>query len=205
MDWLWPLDASRFLARNHGGAEWIHVLEKIYSSFNLILAFAFFAIPVTLNFLDTKERADPPTTRVLALFRAFIVLCGLTHLANVLVFYWAPYPLFTVSYALIALALAFAAFRLMQGVHRLLRLPSRESVHEMNERLQAEVLRRDKAEQELACRKDMLSARVKALEEMLKANSLETLEGLLRTNQWIHERNAAIQELNKMLSEWEAL
>jgi hypothetical protein len=90
-------------------------------------------------------------------------------------------------------------------VRNLVKLPSREYVHKINDRLQSEVLLRTRAEQELACRNDKLRERVKTLENLLRSNSIETLDGLRRTNQWIHERNAAMEELNKMVSEWEAI
>jgi hypothetical protein len=205
MDWDWLFDASVFLTRNHFGRGWSSNMMDIYKFSNVVIAVAYFAIPITLYFLYTKKRKELPTPGVLIMFITFIVLCGLTHLSDVVVFYWAPYRLFTLLYALTALASAITAFKLPQIVRYLVKLPSREYVHKINDQLQAEVLLRTKAELELAYRNDKLRARVKALEDLLKANSIETLEGLLRTNQWIHERNAALQELNKMLSEWETL
>lgn len=205
MDWDWLFDASQFLTRNHCGAGWTSDMEMLYKLSNLVIALAYFVIPVALYFLYSKKRKDLPTPWVLIMFITFIVLCGLTHLSDVVVFYWAPYRLFTFLYALTAVSSAATAFLLPQTVRYLVKLPTREYVHRINGQLQAEVLLRTRAEQELADRNEKLRARVKALEEMLKSNATETLEGLLRTNKWIHERNAAIQELNRMLSEWEAL
>ena len=203
MDWLF--DASQFLTRNHCGVGWTPAMEAFYIASNIIIALSYFLIPIALFSLYKKKRNDLPTPWVLIMFITFIVLCGLTHLSDVVVFYWAPYRLFTLLYALTAVASAVTACKLPMVVRYLVKLPSREYVHKINGQLQAEVLLRARAEQELACRNDKLRERVKALEDLLKSNSIETLEGLRRTNQWIHERNAAIQELNTMLSEWEAL
>ena len=39
---------------------------------------------------------------MLALFIAFILLCGLTHLTEAIVFYWAPYRFYTLIYVICA-------------------------------------------------------------------------------------------------------
>jgi two-component system, sensor histidine kinase len=205
MDWAWLFDASQFLTRNHCGMGWTPAMETIYKTSNLTLALSYFMIPISLLLLYRKKRDDLPTPWVLILFILFIVLCGLTHLSDVVVFYWAPYRLFTLLYVVTALVSAVTAYRLPRVVRNLVKLPSREYVHKINDQLQSEVLLRTRAEQELACRNDKLRERVKTLEKLLKSNSIETLDGLRRTNQWIHERNAAMEELNKMVSEWEAI
>jgi hypothetical protein len=205
MNWDWLFDSSQFMTRSHCGGGWTPEMEKLYIASNLVISFAYLEIPILLWFLYRKKREDLPAPWILVMFITFIVLCGLTHLSDVLVFYWAPYRLFTALFVLTALASAVTAYKLPSVVRYMVRLPSREYVHRINNQLQEEVLLRTKAEQEMSLRNETLRGRVKALEELLKANSVETLEGLLRTNQWIHERNAALEELNKMLSEWEAL
>jgi hypothetical protein len=205
MDWNWLFDASQFLNRNHSGLGWTSAMEISYKVSNVVIALAYFEIPVILLFLWRKTRDALLGPSTLILFLGLIVLCGLTHLSNALVFHRAPYRFSTGLHALTALAAAVTAFRLPHIVRQVVKLPSREYVCRINRRLQDEVRSRARAEQELAGRNERLRARVKTLEEMLKANSVETLEGLLRTNQWIHERNAAIQELNQMLTELEAL
>jgi hypothetical protein len=102
-----------------------------------------------------------------------------------------------------AIASAVAAFELPFLVARLLKLPPPAYVHKINDQLREEVLRRAEAEKEFARRNEILKARVSTLEDLLKANAIKTLEDLQRTNQWIHERNAAMEELRKLLSDWE--
>jgi hypothetical protein len=102
-----------------------------------------------------------------------------------------------------AIAAAVTAFERPFLVARLLKLPPPAYVHKINDQLREEVLRRAEAEEEFARRNEILKARVSTLEDLLKANAIKTLEDLQRTNQWIHERNAAMEELRKLLSEWE--
>jgi len=62
---------------------WLHVVS------DLGVFTAYLAIPITLAYLLTRRR-DLPFPRVLWLFVAFIVTCGLTHL-NEAVIFWHPY------------------------------------------------------------------------------------------------------------------
>ncbi len=100
-----------------------------------------------------------PAPNIFFLFVAFIFLCGLTHLADVIVFYWAPYRLFAVLSGLTAVASAITAFNLPLVVRALVNFPSEES------------LRRTLIEKELAKRNEALKARVASLEALLQANA----------------------------------
>jgi hypothetical protein len=203
MDWNWLWDASEFVTRNHCGPGWTPELISLYMISNAIIALAYFAIPIALYFLYKKDWGDPPASRMIALFITFIFLCGLTHVGDVVVFYWAPYRLHTFLYMLTAIASAVPAFKLPFLVARLVKYPSPAFVNKLNDQLREEVLRRAEAEKEYARRNEILKARMSTLEDLLKANAIKTLEDLQRTNQWIHERNAAMEELRKLLSEWE--
>jgi hypothetical protein len=144
-------------------------------------------------FVCIKRKADLPTPNIFFLFVGFIFLCGLTHLADVIVFHWAPYRLFAALSGLTAVASVITAFNLPLVVRTLVNFPSEET------------LRRNLIERELSKRNEALKARVASLEALLKANAERTLEDLLRTNKWIHERTLAMQELQKLLSELEAI
>ena len=205
MDWNWLWDASEFVTRNHCGPGWTPELINLYKVSNAIIALAYFAIPIALYFLYKKNWGDPPASRMLVMFMTFIVLCGLTHVGDVVVFYWAPYRLYTAHFCTCSprSSRRSPAFELPFLVAHLLKLPSPAYVHKINDQLREEVLRRAEAEKEFARRNEILKARVSTLEDLLKANTIKTLEDLQRTNQWIHERNAAMEELRKLLSEWE--
>jgi PAS domain S-box-containing protein len=55
---------------------------------NFLTAFSYFSIPLSL-FVLVRNRRDLPFKWVYGLFSAFIVACGLTHLANILTI-WRP-------------------------------------------------------------------------------------------------------------------
>ena len=203
MDWNWLWDTSEFVTRNHCGPGWTPELISLYMISNAFIALAYFAIQIALYFLYRKDWADPRASRMIVMFMTFIVLCGLTHVGDAVVFYWAPYRLYMLISTLTAIAAAVTAFELPVLVTRLLKLPSPAYVHKINDQLREEVLRRAEAEKEFARRNEILKARVSTLEDLLKANAIKTLENLQWTNQWIHERNAAMEELRKLLSEWE--
>ena len=200
---LW--DASDFLTRGHCGPGWTENLKFIYIVSNIVIALAYFAIPFWLMLLYKKKSRDLPKAGTLILFITFIVLCGMTHVADVVVFRWAPYRFFTLLTAMTAVASAVTAVRLPYIIRYLVKLPSREYVHRINNRLQAELLMRAEAEHDMARRNEKLRERVKMFEGLLRQNALKTLDDLQRTNQWIHERNRAMDELEKMLSDLEAL
>jgi hypothetical protein len=203
MDWNWLWDASEFMTRNHCGPGWTPELIGLYIVSNAMIALAYFAISIVLYFLYRKDWEDPPTTRMFAMFMSFIFLCGLTHVSDAAAFYWVPYRLYTFLYMLTAISSAVAALNLPFLVARLVRYPSPAFVNKLNDQLREEMQRRAEAEKELTRRNEILKGRVSILEEVLKDNAIKTLEDLQRTNQWIHERNVAMEELRKLLSEWE--
>src|SRR4051794_32701318 len=100
MNWDWLLDASQFLTRNHCGMGWTREMEVYYKVANSVIAFAYFEMPIMLYLLYRKKRDDLPTPSILIMFITFIALCGLTHLSDLVVFYWAPYRLFPLLYVL---------------------------------------------------------------------------------------------------------
>jgi hypothetical protein len=189
----WLLESSAFMTRNQCGSSWTPDLVLFYQISNFIIFLSIIEIVLSILFVCIKRKADLPAPNIFFLFVVFIFLCGLTHLADVIVFYWAPYRLFAVLSGLTAVASAITAFNLPLVVRTLVNFPSEET------------LRRTLIERELAKRNEALKARVASLEAMLKANAERTLEDLLRTNKWIHERTLAMQELQKLLSELEAI
>lgn len=99
LDWL--LDTSDFVSRNHCGAGWTPWLVWWNQTANFRIFFAYSVIPILLLRGHRFAKANPnvsmesiPRTLWIA-FMAFIVLCGLTHACDVLVFRWPAYRLFT--------------------------------------------------------------------------------------------------------------
>lgn len=63
---------------------WMHIIS------DLVIAVAYFSIPVTITYLLRKNRQTIPYRWVLSMFAVFILLCGMTHLIE-LVTLWHPY------------------------------------------------------------------------------------------------------------------
>ena len=186
MNWLW--DASDFLTRGHCGLGWTPWLKHLYQLSNFVIFFSYSYISLSLYSLYRKRKTDLPAPHLFALFSTFILLCGLMHLSDVIVFHWAPYRLFALLALLTAVVSATTASSLPVVVQNLMQLPSSEYLHVFNVSLQNEVRVSVQSQRELALRNEALRIRVKALEDLLK------------TNAWVKERGAAMAELEKILS-----
>lgn len=114
---------------------------------NLGIALAYFLIPLCLRFF-IGERKDLPYGYMFKLFAAFILSCGLTHIAKVVTLYQPVYwveaglDLWT---ALVSLVTAACLFPL---IPRALSLRSPKELEEANSSLQREVQEKEKAKNE---------------------------------------------------------
>jgi hypothetical protein len=189
MDWFWLCDTSAFLNRSDCGTGWDPLLRQTYQLANFLIWFSCLVMAVGLFSLYRGKRSDLPAPGLLALSGAFLLLGGLSHLGNVLGFYWAPYRLFTLIDLVTAAAAVAVACQIPSVVHGLVRLPPHEEVRTINKTLGDELSQTARKNQELLHRNEALKERVRALEHMLK------------TTAWIREKNAVMEELTKELSE----
>ncbi len=102
---------------------------------------AYFAIPGVLYFF-VRKRKDLPFPRIFYLFCAFIFACGLTHLMDVIIFWWPNYRLSGVLKFYTAVVSWITVAALIPVVPRALSLRSPEE-------LEREIVERKKAEAEL--------------------------------------------------------
>ncbi len=70
--------------------KWSEFHGWLYIFSDLLIWASYFAIPILMIIL-VKRRNDLPFRGVIYLFIAFIVLCGLTHLFDALLFWWPAY------------------------------------------------------------------------------------------------------------------
>jgi len=87
-NWFDSLANANFMPHGHcylwrPDILWTHVVS------DLIIAFAYYAIPFILALIYFKQRKNLPFQDILLLFIAFIVLCGTTHLVEIYVT-WVP-------------------------------------------------------------------------------------------------------------------
>lgn len=104
---------------------WMHVLS------DLVIALAYFSIPVTIMFFVNRSGRVLPYVWIFRMFAAFIFLCGMTHLVDVIAV-WRPIyyleGLVKMFTAAVSLATAVMMFPLIPVVLR--NLAEEDGTHE---------------------------------------------------------------------------
>ncbi|MEN8820072.1 MAG: ATP-binding protein [Abyssibacter sp.] len=113
-----------------------------------LIAFAYFSIPVTLVHF-VRQRKDVPFKHVLALFAAFILLCGMTHIFGIWTIWRPVYYLEAVVKLVTAVVSVLTAVVLIPLVPKLLSMRSNAELEAINLRLEKEIDRRATAERQL--------------------------------------------------------
>jgi hypothetical protein len=185
MNWLF--DTHHFVTRNQCGAAWTAALVYTYKFSNLVIALSYFSIPAMLLAFWRKRRNDVGGMYILVLFSVFIFSCGVTHLTDIIVFYWPAYRLFTLILGITALTSFLTACALPSVVLQLLKLPSRDVIHVINGQLQR-----------LIWEQHLTSLNLEDRNAKLKEH-IQRLEDTLETDAWMHDKGSALRELREML------
>ena len=129
---FWP-------ARWHCGS-WSNFHGWLYILSDLMIWGAYFAIPLLLFKLITK-RSDIPFPKIFWLFISFILLCGLTHLMDAVIFWWPAYRLSAVIRfvtGVVSIFTVYALYKILPMVYNL----------RTAQQLEAEIEQRKNAEEE---------------------------------------------------------
>jgi PAS domain S-box-containing protein len=110
------------------GLVWLHLVSDV------LIALAYFSIPIALLYVVRKRR-DLPFHWMFILFGAFIVACGATHVMEVWNLWHANYWLAGIIKAITALASTLTAILLVMLVPKALALPSLGKLQELNQNL----------------------------------------------------------------------
>ena len=121
----------------------LHVLS------DLTIALAYFMIPVTMLYFLRRYQNRISFNWAIALFAAFITLCGITHVFGIITIWQPVYYLQGWIKALTALVSLATALAIIPLVPRLLSMRSPQELQESNHRLQEEILLRESAERNL--------------------------------------------------------
>ncbi len=154
------LDSGAFLP--HGQClSWDGPLVALHAASDVLIALAYFAIPFAIAvFVRRRGDLEASQIRVAALFCAFILACGVSHLVGALTLwvplYWAE-GFVKAGTAAISLVTAFILFSL---IPKLLALPSPGALRAANETLRAEVATREHLVFELREARANLEAKV---------------------------------------------
>ena len=114
-----------------------------------VIAAAYFSIPLAIvKFV--RQRGDPTTRSVAWLFCAFIFACGLTHVMDVWTIWQPDYALQALSKGATAAISIVTAFALWPLIPRALKIPTVAHLQTVIGTLEAEIRRRNSAEEQLA-------------------------------------------------------
>lgn len=123
MDWLF--DTTPFVPRTHCGdwQPWLIIANQVGQAF---VCAAYFSVCIALVILWLFRRKEFARSWVILAFSIVFFWCGAGHLVDVVVFWWAPYRLFTMVTVCTALFSVPAAIALPGLVRYLIRMPSPE-------------------------------------------------------------------------------
>ena len=168
---------------------WLHVAS------DSIIAIAYFSIPITLVYF-ISQREDLPFNWIFAMFGAFIVACGITHIFEVWTL-WHPIYWISGTMKAITAMISFAtAILLVNLIPQALALPSPAQLALANSLLQAEIIERQSVEQALKKAKDELEIRV---EERTAELKLQT-QHLAQTLSELQQTQSQLVQSEKMSS-----
>lgn len=118
--------------------KWSEFHGWLYIFSDLLIWASYFAIPILLIVLLNK-RKDIPFTKVIWLFIAFIVLCGLTHLFDALLFWWPAYrvsAILRLTTGIVSAITVVALYKILPQIHSLRTIEDLEQ--ELDERKELE-------------------------------------------------------------------
>jgi hypothetical protein len=154
---------------------WTPGLVELHLISDVLIAIAYFSIPLTLLYF-IRKRHDVPYRWMFALFGLFIVGCGATHVMEAWTLWYPTYWLSGGVKALTAVASLGTALLLVRVMPEALTLPSPAQFEAMNRDLARQILERQQAE-----------------ETVRKLNA--------ELEQRVHERTAQLQATNTALAQ----
>jgi two-component system, NtrC family, sensor kinase len=155
---------------------WLHVAS------DSIIAIAYFSIPITLLYF-ISQREDLPFDWIFAMFGAFIVACGITHLFEIWTLWHPTYWLSGTMKAITAIISFATAILLVELIPQALALPSPAQLEFANQLLEAEIVERQLAETALKKAKEELEIRVDERTAQLKQQTQQIEQTLLELQQ----------------------
>jgi len=136
---------------------WLHVTS------DAVIALSYFLIPAALVYFMRSKRLS--FSWAIALFAAFIVLCGISHIVDIATIWKPIYYLQGYEKALTAAVSLLTAITIVPLVPKLARMRSPEELEAANNKLAAEVLARQEAETGLRRSLADLNRAVRELEQ----------------------------------------
>lgn len=162
-----------------------------------LISLSYLLIPAALLYFLWR-RKDVFFSSIFWLFAAFIVLCGMTHLMHIIIFWYPIYWLEGIILFMTALVSIGTFFALLPVLPKAITLRSTAELESVNEKLLKEVEARKEAEQHLRDNEEALkrgNAQLQAALEEMK----EGREELERINELLVGRELRMKELKEEL------
>lgn len=157
---------------------WKPWLVLLWAGSDLLIFLSYLAIPIAL-FTVLRRRSEVPNARLVALFAAFILLCGITHLFMIVTLWIPIYPFvgwLKLATGLVSAATAVMLFRLVPD---LIALPSPGALREANLDLQREIAAHKET---LASLDRQVRERTRELESATTALAVQAREAVHRSS-----------------------
>ena len=148
--------ASHYIPHGHCYL-WQTPLVGLHVVSDLLIAIAYFSIPIALLYFVVKRKQDFPV-KLLVLFGSFIVLCGVGHLFDIVTLW---YPLYWISGAIraaTALVSCYTAVEVAILLPHFLSLKSAEELEKLNQQLQTKIAEKMETEKALESSKKVFES-----------------------------------------------
>lgn len=150
---------------------WQTPLVGLHALSDTLIALAYYSIPLMLiHFI--RHREDVPFRRIFLLFSAFIILCGTTHLLEVVTLWFSWYWLSGIVKMATALISIYTAFALYPIIPIALTMPSPLELEKLNQNLAKEIQERILAQNQIIELNIELENRVEERTKELKQANL---------------------------------
>jgi hypothetical protein len=183
---MWIFDTNSFVPRQNCG-DWPEWLITISIVSNLVIGFAYMAIPALLYYFWRKKQENFPQIRITMWAAAFILFCGLTHIIDTFMFYFPFYRLLILVDVLTACISIKALLEMPKPLQYFLQMKTPGEYKKLVEALQTEL----KLERQMS---DDLDKLIEFIEIRIVR-----LERELQSKGWVDETNLKLDELKETL------
>lgn len=174
---------------------WKPWLVVLHAGSDLLIFLAYFAIPIAI-WLFLRRRANLELKSIAVLFAAFIFLCGLTHMIQMLTLWWPIYETQGVVKAATAIVSVVTAILIFPLIPKALAIPSPRALQQANEELKREIAAHKRTLQELEATQNELERRV-AKRTLELEHSKARLEALITASaqvMWTADPHGMVEE-----------
>jgi len=172
MKFLELLETNGFIPHGHCYL-WQTNLVALHVLGDGLIALAYFSIPIMLFYFVRKRQDTEVFSKVLLLFGAFIVACGITHSMEILTLWYPVYWLSGLLKAITAIISLYTAFEMVALIPKALAMPSAEQLMQANQALEKEIQERSIIEIALRESEKRYQSLVLELEERVKVRTSE--------------------------------